>query len=67
MRLSSDLPNAVREIIHGRLSAGPYLRSFIGAQLEEAIFARDDVWPAVVEVPLLVNLVAKRLLSKRKI
>jgi predicted ATP-grasp superfamily ATP-dependent carboligase len=67
VRLSSDLPNALKEIIHGRLSPGPYIRSFFGAQLEEAIFARDDVWPAVVEVPLLVKLVAKRLLSKRKI
>ena len=67
VRLTSDLPNAVKEIIHGRLSLGSYMRSFFGAQLEEAIFARDDVLPAVVEVPLLVMLVAKRLVSKRNI
>ena len=67
IRMSSDLPNAVKEMLHGRLSPAAYLRSFFGGPLEEAVMARDDVWPGLVELPLMVDTAAKRLLSRRKI
>jgi len=67
VRISSDLPSAVREMLHGRLSLKSYVTSFFGGPLEEAIMARDDIWPALVEFPLLVDVAAKRILNRRKV
>jgi len=67
VRMSSDLPNAVKEMLRGRLSPTAYLRSFFGGPLEEAVMAQDDVWPGLVELPLMVDTAAKRILSRRKI
>jgi predicted ATP-grasp superfamily ATP-dependent carboligase len=67
VRLSSDLPNALKGMLRGRISPFEYVRSFFGGPLEEAVMARDDVWPGLVEFPLLVDTAAKRLLSRRKI
>jgi D-aspartate ligase len=60
MRLSTDLPAALTEIWRGRLSAREYLKSFRGS-LESAIFASDDLLPALLEMPLGAYVMLKRL------
>jgi D-aspartate ligase len=67
VRISSDFPNAIREMIHGRLLPQAYARSLFGGPLEEAVFASDDFWPSFLELPLIANTAAKRLLTRRKI
>jgi D-aspartate ligase len=59
-RLSTDLPTAVKEIRRGRLGLREYLRSLRGPR-ERAIFARDDPLPGLLELPLLVSVLARRL------
>jgi D-aspartate ligase len=60
VRTTTDLPVAVREILAGRLSARGYARSLRGPR-EGAILARDDVGPAVHELPQLLSTLARRL------
>src|SRR5262249_11213030 len=52
VRMSTDAPTAIREIFHGRLSLGDYLRS-IRPPLAPAIYSSDDPLPGLLEVPLL--------------
>jgi predicted ATP-grasp superfamily ATP-dependent carboligase len=59
-RLSTDLPAVVTEIRRGRLSVQDYLRSLRGPR-EHAIFARDDLLPGLLELPLLASVLARRL------
>jgi predicted ATP-grasp superfamily ATP-dependent carboligase len=59
VRLSTDLPTAAQEIRARRLSPGAYLRS-LRPPLEEAIYARDDPLPALVDLPFLGLLAAQR-------
>jgi predicted ATP-grasp superfamily ATP-dependent carboligase len=61
LRLSTDTPTALRELIGGRLSAREYARSLRGPR-EAAIFARDDPMPGLTELPLLAFLLGRRLL-----
>jgi D-aspartate ligase len=61
VRLSTDLPTSMKEIARGRLSVREYLRSLSGP-VEGAIYARDDPLPGLVELPLLANTLARRLL-----
>jgi predicted ATP-grasp superfamily ATP-dependent carboligase len=63
VRLSTDLPTAAKEIARGRLSAWKYVVSLCPPH-EGAIFARDDVRPGLVELPLLVRTLARRLLAR---
>jgi D-aspartate ligase len=60
LRLSTDLPTSLREIVHGNLEAGPYLRTIFSPH-ESAIFARDDPRPALSEFPMLVRTLIRRL------
>jgi predicted ATP-grasp superfamily ATP-dependent carboligase len=60
LRLSTDLPTSAREIVRGNLSLTPYLRT-LASRHESAIFARDDPWPGLVELPMLVATLARRL------
>ena len=53
IRLSTDLPTAVLLIRRRELSLGAYLRSLRGP-MEFAIFAADDPYPALADLPLLV-------------
>jgi predicted ATP-grasp superfamily ATP-dependent carboligase len=62
VRMSTDAPTAIREILHGRLSLREYLRS-IRPPLAPAIFASDDPLPGVLEIPLLAYLAGKRALA----
>lgn len=61
MRMATDLPVAIGEIAHGRLSLRKYLQSF-RAPLESAVFAVDDPLPGLLEVPLMAYLYLLRLL-----
>jgi D-aspartate ligase len=61
VRTSTDLPMAVKEIVGRRMSVASYLRSLHGP-LEGAIFARDDPAPGLLELPLLVSILTRRLL-----
>lgn len=60
VRMSTDLPTAIREILRGRLSLREYLRS-IRPPVAPAIYASDDPLPGVLEMPLLAYLLGKRL------
>jgi predicted ATP-grasp superfamily ATP-dependent carboligase len=62
VRMSTDAPTAIREILSGRLSLRDYLRS-IRSPLSTAIYASDDPLPGVLEIPLLAYLLGKRVLS----
>ena len=67
VRLSSDLLTALVGMLRGRISPVEYVRSFFGGPLEEAVIAGDDVWPGLLEIPLLVWTATKRLFTRRKI
>jgi predicted ATP-grasp superfamily ATP-dependent carboligase len=60
LRLSTDLPTAVTEVAHRRMSAAAYLRSLHGPR-ESAIRSRDDPVPGLLELPLLAGTLARRL------
>jgi D-aspartate ligase len=60
MRLTTDTPTALREVLRGRLGLGTYLRS-LKRPRESAIFAADDPLPGLIEVPLLARLAIKRM------
>ncbi|MDX6468583.1 MAG: D-aspartate ligase, partial [Gaiellaceae bacterium] len=60
LRLSTDLPTAVTEVAHRRMSAAEYLRSLHGPR-ESAIRSRDDPVPGLLELPLLAGTLARRL------
>ena len=62
VRMSTDAPTAIREIIRGRLSLWEYLRS-IRPPLAPAIYASDDPLPGLLEIPLLAYLAGKRALA----
>jgi predicted ATP-grasp superfamily ATP-dependent carboligase len=59
VRMSTDMPTAAKEIWRGRMSVREYLASIRGP-LEEAIFAADDLLPALIDVPYLALLAARR-------
>jgi D-aspartate ligase len=60
VRMVTDLLAAAGEIRRGHLSPCAYLRSLLGP-LEFAVFAVDDPLPALVDVPLLVLSIGRRL------
>jgi predicted ATP-grasp superfamily ATP-dependent carboligase len=64
VRLTTDVPTAVREGARGKLSAGDYIRSLRGP-LEFATLAADDPLPALLEVPLLAYLATSRAIAQR--
>jgi predicted ATP-grasp superfamily ATP-dependent carboligase len=64
VRLSTDLPTSVAEIAHGRLSLSGYLKSLLSPH-DSAIFARDDVKPALFELPMLLGTLIRRLVSRQ--
>jgi D-aspartate ligase len=66
LRFSTDFPTAVKEVLRGRLSARAYLSSLLRPH-EGAIFARDDVRPGLVELPMLVRTLVRRLRSHDRV
>ena len=59
IRLSTDVPNALRDIRAGRLRPGEYLRSLRGVHAE-AVFSVRDPLPGLYETVLLPYLAVKR-------
>ena len=59
IRLSTDIPNALRDIWAGRLRPGEYLRSLRGVHTE-AVFSVKDPLPGLYEIALLPYLAVKR-------
>ena len=53
VRAGTDVPAAIGELRHGRLSIGKYLRS-LRPPLKLAIFALDDPFPAFADLPWLL-------------
>jgi predicted ATP-grasp superfamily ATP-dependent carboligase len=51
VRMSTDVPAAIHEMLRGRLSPGGYLRSLRGP-LEFALIAADDPLPGLLDLPL---------------
>jgi predicted ATP-grasp superfamily ATP-dependent carboligase len=64
IRISTDVPNALRDIFAGRLRPGEYLRSLRGVNTE-AVFALDDPLPGLCEIALLHYLAVKRGMKPR--
>jgi D-aspartate ligase len=58
IRLSTDVPNAIRDIRAGRLRPGEYLRSLRGVRTE-AVFSVSDPLPGLYEIALLPYLAVK--------
>ncbi|HYY20217.1 MAG TPA: hypothetical protein VE864_15370 [Streptosporangiaceae bacterium] len=58
IRLSTDVPNALRDIRAGRLRPGEYLRSLRGVRTE-AVFSLNDPLPGLYEIALLPYLAVK--------
>jgi D-aspartate ligase len=59
VRLLTDLPTAVVEIVGGRLSARAYARSLRSADVE-AVFSRKDPLPGIAELALIPYLSVKK-------
>jgi D-aspartate ligase len=59
IRLSTDVPNALRDMWAGRLRPGEYLRSLRGIRTE-AVFSISDPLPGLYEIGLLPFLAVKR-------
>jgi predicted ATP-grasp superfamily ATP-dependent carboligase len=66
LRMSTDAPTAVREVLRRRLPLRRYLRSLRRAD-ESAIFAWDDPLPGLCELPLMACVLADRLVRRRGI
>lgn len=59
VRMVTDLQAVMRSMMRGSLGVKDYLRSF-RPPLEFAIFAKDDLLPALLDVPLLAALALRR-------
>ena len=59
IRLNTDVPNALRDILAGRLRPWEYLRSLRGVNTE-AVFSLSDPLPGLYEIALLPYLAVKR-------
>ncbi len=53
VRMSTDVPAAIHEMLRGRLSLGAYLRS-LRSPVEFALMAADDPLPGLLDLPLFV-------------
>jgi hypothetical protein len=61
LRLATDTPTALREVVHGRLPLRRYVSSLRPGH-ERAIMAWDDPLPGLAELPVLGYVLASRLL-----
>jgi D-aspartate ligase len=62
IRMATDLPTIVREILGGRMSIADYLASLRGP-LEHAMICRDDPLPGIADVPLMILIHLRRRLG----
>lgn len=61
LRLTTDTPTAVKELLGGRLHPREYMRS-LKRPRESAIFAWDDPLPGLLELPILAYVLYRRTL-----
>jgi predicted ATP-grasp superfamily ATP-dependent carboligase len=59
IRLSTDVPNALKDLARGDLRAGEYLRSLRGVDAE-SVWSLRDPFPALLELGLLPYLAVRR-------
>jgi predicted ATP-grasp superfamily ATP-dependent carboligase len=59
IRLVTDLPTGVLELLAGRVHLGEYLRSLTTAHIE-SVFCREDPLPGLFEIALIPYLAVKR-------
>jgi predicted ATP-grasp superfamily ATP-dependent carboligase len=59
IRLTTDLPTSIGEIVRGRMDWRPFIKS-ISRFDAEAVFERDDPLPALAEIALLPHLIRTR-------
>lgn len=59
IRLSTDVPNAVKDVAKGQLRVGDYLRSLRGVDVD-AVWSVSDPLPALMELGLLPYLAVRR-------
>ena len=62
LRLATDTPTALREVLHRRLPLRRYLAS-LGPGRERAIMAWDDPVPGLAELPVLGYVLVRRLVQ----
>jgi len=62
VRMVMDLSLSLGEMARGRMSLNSYLKSLNGP-IEWAIYAPDDPFPALVEIPVLIYQAARRVLG----
>jgi predicted ATP-grasp superfamily ATP-dependent carboligase len=62
LRLLTDIPTALSDLVHGSLSLSAYFRSLRATRVE-AVFNRKDPLPSLGEMLLLPYLIAKKLPS----
>jgi predicted ATP-grasp superfamily ATP-dependent carboligase len=63
LRLTTDTPTSLREMLSGRMPVRDYMRSF-RVPRESAIFAWDDPLPGLAELPVLVYMLLHRTMHK---
>src|SRR3989441_7091985 len=65
VRMITDVPAALQEILRGRLGVAAYLRSLLSL-LEFALSAADDPWPGLLDVPIRVHNFIVKILDRGK-
>ena len=60
LRLLTDVPTAISDVLHGHLSFRNYLASVRKTRVE-SVFSHHDPWPSIAEVLLLPYLAIKKL------
>jgi D-aspartate ligase len=60
VRLTTDLPTVVAQMLGRRLRPDEVLRTFVGGVDVEAVFSRDDPIPGIAEAALLPYTIIKR-------
>jgi predicted ATP-grasp superfamily ATP-dependent carboligase len=63
LRLLTDAPTVLRDVLGGRLSVGGYVQS-VRRTKTEAVFSWDDPLPSLAEFLLLPYLLKKKIVSK---
>jgi predicted ATP-grasp superfamily ATP-dependent carboligase len=66
IRFSTDALAAISEMLHGRLHLREYLLS-LKPPLSRAIYNQDDPLPGILELPLMMYLLAKRMVTRGRI
>jgi len=61
LRLLTDVPTAISDILNKHITLGEYLASLRKTRVE-SVFCRKDLLPSIAEIALLPYLIAKKLL-----